>query len=90
METTICIKGNVYSVGSDEELEELKTAVTRLEYERTKQKSEREQETQHVLETIADFIENYGQVIISNGTAEIYIDAENIDEVCIGWKGEDD
>lgn len=90
METSIRIGENIYSVGSDAELEMMEEAVVRLARERALQKEERERALICIMESVANYVENYGMLILSNSTADIYIDAENIAGFNCGYRREDD
>ena len=90
METSIRIGDTIYSVGSDKELEMMEEALVRLTRDRAIQKQEREKAAIEIMESVANFVENYGMIIIGNSTADIYVDAENIAGFTCGYRGEDD
>lgn len=90
METSVRIGDTIYSVGSDEELERMREALEHLSRERTLQKEERDKALIEIMESVANFVENYGMIIIGNSTADIYVDAENIAGFNCGYRKEDD
>ena len=89
MDTTIYIGDKAYTVSSDEELAMMKDAVDHLQRERECQKRERDQALTDIMEAIANYVENFGLLLIGNSMAEIFIDGNNLGGVSVGYRNND-